>query len=77
MHHEDQQGVIHHPLMHLSHQRIDLARIEGVQRGVDQLIRFGILVVAPVHAGRCDLVRVEEADQGLERIGGYIGDVIG
>ena len=38
---------------------------------------FGSLVAAPVDADRRDLAGVEEADDGVERIGGHIGDVVG
>ena len=77
VHHPHQHGVVDHERMRLRDQVVLLGGIEGLLRLVDQRIDLGVLVAAPVDADRRDLTRMEEADDGVERVRGDIGDVVG
>ena len=63
--------------MDFRHEPIHLSRIKIIERGINQPIHFRIAVMGPIHAGWCDLVGMEKADQRVKRIAGDIGDIIG
>ena len=75
-HHPDQRGVIDDELVRLYDQLVLLRRLEGLLGFVDQGIDLGVGIIPPIDPDRRDLARMKEADDGVERIGGHIGDVV-
>jgi hypothetical protein len=61
----------------LRQQRVLFLGIEGALRFVDDGVCLGVRVPAPVDADWRHLARMEEADDGVERIGRHVGDVVG
>ena len=73
----DQHGIVDDQRVRLRDQIVLLGGVERLLGLVDQRVHLRVLVAAPVDADRRDLVGGEEADDGVERIGGDIGDVVG
>ena len=77
VHHPHQRGVVDDLGVRLRQQFVLPGDIEVLLGLVDQRIDLRVLVAAPVDADRRDLAGVEEADDGVQRIRGDIGDVVG
>src|ERR1700704_1713745 len=76
VHHPDQDRVVHDRLVRLRQQLVLPGRIEGLLRIVDEGVDFRVRIPAPVDTDRRDLAGMEETNDGVERIGGDIGDVV-
>src|SRR5882762_11986268 len=76
VHHPDQDRIVHDRLMRLRQQRVLPGRIEGLLRLVDEGVDFRVRIPPPIDPDRRDLARMEETDDGVERIGGDVGDVV-
>ena len=77
MHHPDQRRVVDDQRVRLRQQFVLLGDIECLLGLVDQRVDLRVLVAAPVDADRRDLAGVEEAHDGVERVRGDVGDVVG